>query len=81
MTLPGPAAKGNSVIQRCHLPSPPAHTRKHAHTQPGPTFSTHPEGEGKTRDDYEGIDREVSLHSLRTLATTGSIRAFIFFTG
>lgn len=63
MTLPGPAAKRNSVIQRRLLPSPPIHT--HTYTQRLPTFLPNPRDRERQegRGDDEAIDREVALHS------------------
>lgn len=70
MTLPGPAAKGNSLIHRRLSPTSP---NTHKHILPSHLFLPTPEGKRKDKEergDDEAIDRAVDIHSLRTVETT-----------
>lgn len=61
----GACCQGKLSYPTTSTPLPPIHTT-HTHFLPTPREKERQEGRG----DDEAIDREVDLHSLRTLATT-----------
>ena len=77
MTLQGPAAKGNSVIQPCRPPATPHPHNRHPEPHPASPRIPREQERQEGRADYEATDRGVNLLPPRTLATTPSVRAHI----
>lgn len=82
LTLPGPAAKGNSVIQPHQLLHPPPTHRQNTHTFTEGNVQPFIGSQGRTKDrGEEGDDEDIDMRSesLRKLARATSIWAFFSF--